>query len=159
MKFVPALLCAATAVAAAATPPAYDEGADARADIAAALRAAGGANQRVLLVFGANWCGDCKMLDMAFKSGATADFVDGRYRVVKVNVGRFDRNVDVAESYGVPLKSGIPAVVVLSRQGLPVFATRAGELADARQLGEAGILEFFKRRVPDAPQAAAGPKP
>lgn len=147
MRILPLVLIIAAAAAQAAEPPAYDEGADARADIARALSAAG-AEQRVLVVFGANWCGDCKVLDGAFKSGATAAFIEARYRVVKVNVGRFDRNVDVAESYGVPLKSGIPAVVILSKQGLPVFATRAGELADARKLGDPGILAFFSQRVP-----------
>ncbi len=148
MRILPLALMMAAAAAQAAEPPAYDEGADARADIAKALSSAAGSQQRVLVVFGANWCGDCKVLDSAFKSGATAAFIEARYRVVKVNVGRFDRNVDVAQSYGVPLKSGIPAVVILSKQGLPVFATRAGELADARKLGDPGILAFFSQRVP-----------
>ena len=50
-----------------------------------------------------------------------------------------DGRVDAAGSHGVPLKNGIPAVVVLSQQGKAVCATRAGELADARSLGDKGI--------------------
>lgn len=65
---------------------------------------------------------------------------------MKVDVGRFDRNTDIAASYGVPLKNGIPAVVVISPQGEPIYATRAGELADARSMG----LPYFRVR----PQAA-----
>jgi protein disulfide-isomerase len=64
---------------------------------------------------------------------------------VKVNVGRFDRNVDIAESYGVPLKNGIPAVAVLSFEGKVVYATQSGELADARNMGDEGIYAFFAR--------------
>jgi len=71
--------------------------------------------------------------------------------VVKVDVGRFDRNVDVAEAYGVPLKKGIPAVVILSPEGKALYATRAGELADARAMGEDGVYAFFT-------QAAATPR-
>lgn len=138
------LLTAATlAFAATAAPGPYDEAADAKAQINTAMAEAAAARVPVLVVFGANWCGDCKVLDMAFKDGVAAPLIAKNFRVVKVDVGRFDRNVDVAARYGVPLKSGIPAVAVLSAQGQVVYATQAGELADARKMGEQGIHDFF----------------
>ncbi len=126
-----------------AAPGPYDEAADARADIRAAQAAAAQAKVPVLVVFGANWCGDCKVLDQAFKEGASAPLIARHFKVVKVDVGKFNRNVDIAEALGVPLKSGIPAVAVLSDQGQAVYATRAGELADARKMGDQGIHDFF----------------
>ena len=126
----------------AATGP-YDEAADAKAQIHAAVTEAAAAKVPVLVVFGANWCGDCKMLDMAFKEGSAAPLIARHFKVVKVDVGRFDRNADVATAYGVPLKSGIPAVAVLSAQGIATYATKAGELADARKMGDKGIYDFF----------------
>ena len=134
------LFCAAQAFAADAP---YDEKADARADIRTALASAQQAKLPVLVVFGANWCGDCKMLDTAFKSGASAPLMAKSFRIVKVDVGRFDRNVDIATGYGVPLKSGIPAVAVLAADGRVLYATAGGELADARKMGDAGVLDFF----------------
>jgi len=128
-----------------AAPGPYDEAADAKAQVQATLVEARQAGLPVLVVFGANWCGDCKVLDMAFKEGASAPLIAKSFKVVKVDVGRFDRNTDVAELYGVPLKSGIPAVAVLSSQGKVVYATKAGELADARKMGDKGILEFFAK--------------
>jgi thioredoxin 1 len=134
----------ATAAPAVATGP-YDETVDAKAEIASTLSDAQRAKVPLIVVFGANWCGDCKMLDTAFKTGASAPLIAKNFKVVKVNVGRFDRNVDIAESYGVPLKSGIPAVAILSEQGKVTYATRAGELADARKMGDDGVYEFFKK--------------
>lgn len=138
-----ALLGCAALAWAAARP--YDEGADARGDIAAAQRQAAAAQVPLVIVFGANWCGDCKMLEGAMKEGASAEMMRRDFRVVKVDVGRFNHNVDVAESYGVPLRQGIPAVAVLSPQGRLLYATRAGELADARKMGDAGVHDFFQR--------------
>ena len=123
----------------------YDESADAKVAIGAALDEASKAKVPVLVVFGANWCGDCRVLDMAFKTGASAPLIQKNFKVVKVDVGRFDHNVDIAESYGVPLKSGIPAVAVLSARGEVLYATRSGELADARNMGDKAIYEFFAR--------------
>lgn len=125
-------------------PPAiYDEAADAKAAIRATLADAEKAKLPVLVVFGANWCGDCRMLDATFKTGPSAPLIAQHFRVVKVDVGRFDRNVDIAEAYRVPLKKGISAVAVLSPQGKLLYATEGGELADARKMGDKGVYDFF----------------
>jgi protein disulfide-isomerase len=60
-------------------------------------------------------------------------------------VGLFDKNLDVAKSYGLPLEKGIPAVVIISIKNEVLYATREGELADARKMGDTGIYDFFKR--------------
>lgn len=140
---IPVLLACAVTLNVFAAPGPYDEAADAKAQIKAALSEASQAKVPVLVVFGANWCGDCKVLDMSFKEGAAAPLMAKRFRVVKVDVGRLDRNLDIAQAYGVPLKNGIPSVAVLSAQGKVVYATKAGELADARKMGDKAIVDFF----------------
>ena len=62
-----------------------------------------------------------------------------------VDVGQMDKNLDVAKSYGVPLEKGIPAVAIISTNNEVLYATKAGELADAKKMGDNGIYEFFKR--------------
>lgn len=123
----------------------YDEAADARAAIERARSMAVAAGKRVLLVFGANWCGDCRVLDSAMKQGRLKALLDDRFVVVKVDVGRFDRNVDIAQRYGVPLKKGIPTVAVLAADGSASFVTSGGELANARAMGEESLFDFFDR--------------
>ncbi len=110
----------------------------------------------VVVVFGANWCGDCKALDIAMRTGKSAPLFARDFKVVKVDVGKFDRNVDVAEAYAVPLKKGIPAVVVLSPASEVLYATRGGELADARNMGEDGIYRFFRKVTDNARAGKAG---
>ena len=144
-----AMLAALTAMAQTPAPvPAwrgYDEAADARADIEQGRAQAAASGKRVLVVFGANWCGDCRVLDTAMKQGRLKALMDGRYVVVKVDVARFDKNVDIAQRYGVPLKKGIPTVAVLAADGSVSFVTAGGELADARSMGEDALLRFFDR--------------
>ena len=145
------LAAALNAVAQAPSPaPAggwrgYDETADARAGIEQARAQAAAAGRRVLLVFGANWCGDCRVLDMSMKQGRLKELIEAKFVVVKVDVGRFDRNVDIAQRYGVPLKKGIPTVAVLAGDGSASFVTAGGELADARAMGEDALVAFFAR--------------
>jgi thioredoxin 1 len=123
----------------------YNETADAKLDIKQALSQPAAVKRPVIIVFGANWCGDCKMLDSAMKNGASAPLLSRDFKIVKVNVGHFDKNLDVAKDYGVPLQMGIPAVAIVSTNNQVVYVTREGELANARKMGDDGIYEFFKR--------------
>ena len=133
----------AAQVAAAALP--YDASADPRADVRRALAHAATTHRNVLLIFGANWCEDCRALDTAMKSSRNAALMQRGFEVVKIDVGHFDRNLDVAADYGNAVNTGIPSAVVLSPAGAIVYATRAGELADARNMSETGIHDFFAR--------------
>jgi protein disulfide-isomerase len=140
-----ALLGLVVAMVGAAAPLPYDETADAKAAVRQALVAAKASKVPVLVILGANWCEDCRALDQALKSGRNAQLLADEFKVVKVDVGNFDRNLDLVAAYGNPIKQGIPAAVVLSPDNAVLYATRAGELADARRMSETGIYEFFKR--------------
>jgi protein disulfide-isomerase len=145
MQNICVLFFAFFALVAAASDSPYNETADAKLDIKQALTQAATNQTSVIVVFGANWCGDCKMLDAAMKSGTSAPLLARDFQIVKVNVGRWDKNLDLAKTYGVPLDKGIPAVVILSPTGKILYVTKEGELANARQMGENGVYEFFKQ--------------
>ena len=143
MKILSALFFMLVAAAATAADNPYNETADAKLDIQKALTAT--TNTPIVVVFGANWCPDCRALDSAMKHGASASLVARDFRIIKVNVGRFDKNLDVAESYGVPLKKGIPSLAIISPKNKVLYVTQDGELANARTMGDDGIYQFFKR--------------
>ncbi|MGD0085501.1 MAG: thioredoxin family protein [Verrucomicrobiota bacterium] len=145
MKLLNALFFVFLAMVATATDNPYNETADAKLDIQKALTEAAPAQTPIIIVFGANWCGDCKMLDSAMKNGASAPLLSRDFKLVKVNVGHWDKNLDIAKSYGVPLEKGIPAVAIISARNQVLYVTREGELANARSMGDKGIYEFFKR--------------
>src|ERR1700722_2333512 len=134
----------AFAVQAAELP--YDEHANAAVDLQRALAAAQSNQNDVLLVFGANWCPDCRELDKAL-SGSSRALIAGRFQVVKIDVGRFDKNLDVSNQYGNPIRMGIPAVVVLTADNHIVYSSKGGELANARRMGQNGIYDFLSSHV------------
>lgn len=153
-KFLLTLIpVAALASSAWAAPLPYDEAANARSDVQQALIAAQSGKQPVLIIFGANWCEDCRALDTALKAPNNAELMAREFVVVKVDVGRFDRNLDISALYGNPIKAGIPAAVLLSPKQDVLYATRAGELADARRMSETGVHDFFRAALAKAKAA------
>jgi len=140
-----ALLALAASVAVAAPWP-YDEKADAEADVQAALKSAHAHHKDVLLIFGANWCEDCRALDKAMH-GSSQAMISGKFEVVKIDVGNFDKNLALDARYGHPTGNGIPAAVVLSAANKVLYSTRRGELADARRMSEQEIYDFFSAKM------------
>ena len=110
--------------------PAFDQQADAEADIAAAIAKAKCDNKRVLLMFGANWCGWSGKLDQVFKeNGQVARTLLYEYELVKVDVGRRDKNMNIAELYGADVENGgIPYLTVLDGDGKVLVNKETGAL-------------------------------
>src|SRR5512136_1968187 len=115
-------------------PKLYDPAADARAEIREAEQRAAREHKRVLLIFGGNWCYDCHVLDLAFHSGDVEPTLDRNYIVVHVDVGEYDKNLDLAEKYQIPLKKGVPAIAVVDPPDKLLFSQQAGEFQAARSL-------------------------
>lgn len=91
----------------------FDETADARAEVDAALAAAEENGNRVLIVFGANWCHDSHGLADHFAQADLQQIISGNYELVLVEVGWRHRNLDIARDFGVPAIYGTPTVLVI----------------------------------------------
>lgn len=123
------------------------ETSEARAAVTAARARAAAAGKRVAVVFGADWCPDSRALDAALAHPLVAPIVAPAFELVRVDVGRRDRNLDLMAEYGMDVWKGIPAVAVLEADGTLVAAQRDGELSTARGLSPVEIATVFHRWV------------
>jgi protein disulfide-isomerase len=78
-----------------------------------------------------------------------AALIAQNFVIVKIDVGRMDKNLDLAEQYRVPLKHGIPALAVLGSRGTLLYAMDQGQFADARHMSYDGIKAFFEQWKPN----------
>lgn len=128
----------------------YPADADAHAEIKDAEERAAAGHKRVLLVFGANWCYDCHVLDLAFHRPDFAATMEG-YEVVHVDIGDDGKkNADVAGEFQTPLDKGVPALAVVESDGRVVVSQKNGEFEDARSLTPEALLEFLNKWKPAA---------
>jgi thiol:disulfide interchange protein len=115
-------------------PPPYDEQADAKQVIAAAITRAKQENRRVLIQWGANWCSSCVKLHALYKSDkAIAHELSYEYDLVLVDIGKWDKNVDLAKQYGADFKAdgaGVPYLTVLDGDGKVLANQVTGTLED-----------------------------
>jgi thioredoxin 1 len=95
----------------------YPDPTHAKADILVALKAAPQAHKRVLIVFGANPCSVCQVLDRYMQETANRSLLDAGYLLVHVNVGNGEYNLDLGAKYKFDMSNGIPAAAILSEKG------------------------------------------
>jgi len=133
----------------------YSETANAREDIRRAILQAGVEHKHVLLVFGGNWCVDCHLLELYFHDPGNASLLAANYILVNVNVGEYDKNLDLASKYGIPLNRGVPALVVLDGTGHVLYAQRHAEFENMRVLDSAAVTKFLEKWKPHATHRVA----
>jgi thioredoxin-related protein len=126
----------------------YQEGVNARAEIKEALDVAAKSDKNVIIVFGANWCLDCHVLDIAFHRTDFVPLLKRNYEVVHVDIGRGDKNQDLMAEYQVPMKKGIPALAVLDSSGKLLTSQKNGEFENARAMAPEELLKFLNRWKP-----------
>jgi thioredoxin 1 len=129
----------------------YPDPERAPAEIASALDAAKKDHKRVLLVFGGNWCYDCHVLDATFRSKAIAPLVNENYHVVHVNVGDYDKNLDLAKMYEIPLDKGVPSLAILDPDSHLVVSQKKGEFESTVKIGPKDVVQFLKQWKPAHP--------
>ena len=125
----------------------YNPDADARADIAAAVKQAKAENKHVLLQIGGNWCPWCIKLhgletsDLQIDSLLKADYV-----IVLVNVPKEKekRNPDLMASLGNPQRFGFPVLVVLNKEGERIHTQDSWYLEQDKSYDREKLMHFLK---------------
>ena len=66
-------------------------------------------NHKFLMVeFGADWCSDCAQLSKSLEDEKRRDQFQKEFEVLYVDVGEFNRNLDIAKSLGIDVTEAIP---------------------------------------------------
>jgi thioredoxin family protein len=127
----------------------YPANADAQVEIKEAEERAAKEHKRLLLVFGANWCFDCHVLDLAFQRPELAPILRANYEVVHIDLGpEEEKNSDLVRAYEIPLNKGIPALAVADSDGRLIVSQKNGEFEDARGLTPEVLADFLNRWKP-----------
>lgn len=119
--------------------PLYDEQADAKTQIDAALARAKRENKRVLVQWGGNWCPWCIRLEKLYRTDKDIrKTLQYEYETVFVDAGRPKaKNVEFAMQYGADLKQhGFPFLTILDADGKPLVNQESGSLEVKDDKGE-----------------------
>jgi thiol-disulfide isomerase/thioredoxin len=126
-------------------PLPYDEGAIGSADVARGKALAKAQHKKLLIDLGGNWCTDCRVLAGIMELPEVKAFVAKHFVVVKVDVGRYDKNGDVAQHYGFTDRlKGVPTILIIDpRNDVLINKDKYFALTDARHMTPQGLADWL----------------
>ena len=129
-------------------PLPYNVEADANAQVAAAKAQARAAHKLLLIDMGGNWCLDCRILAGIMALPEMRPFLDAHYVEVSVDIGRMDKNLQIAKHYGVDLKGGVPALLIVDpRTDRRVNTGNISALENARGMTPQALADWLAKWV------------
>lgn len=124
----------------------YDEAANADAQVAAAFARAQKSHKRVLIDLGGNWCVDCLVLSNFLRLPEMHRFMNAHYEEVLVDVGRFNRNLQIPARFGITKKlEGVPALLIATPDGKLVNGNNIFATADAHNMTPQALADYLAK--------------
>lgn len=125
-------------------PLPYDEKADAEASVKAAMARAKTGKKLLLIDLGGNWCPDCRILAGTMELPRLKAFLRRHYELVMVDIGRYDRNMQIPARYGIAKPEGVPALLVIDpKTNTLLNPGRTSALADARSMTPQALADWL----------------
>jgi thiol:disulfide interchange protein len=124
----------------------YDETANADAQVAAAFARAQKSHKRVLIDLGGNWCVDCLVLDNFVRLPEMRRFMAAHYEEVLVDVGRFNRNLQIPARFGITKRlEGVPALLIVTPDGKLVNGGDIFATAEAHDMTPQAVAAYLAK--------------
>lgn len=143
-KIILVFLLLTSRVFAQETAPLYHPDADAKAEIAAAVKKAAAEHKHVLLMIGGNWCRWCKMFDKMTREQTSVDSaLKANYIFQHVNFSKENKNSALLAELDFPQRFGFPVFVVLNEKGQRIHTQNSGYLEEGEGYNIKKVIEFF----------------
>ncbi|MDO6413274.1 thioredoxin family protein [Sphingomonas sp. BIUV-7] len=126
-------------------PLPYSQTAPAMAAVDKARAKAKASGKLLLIDLGGNWCLDCRILAGTMELPEVETWLRKHYELVSVDVGRFDKNLDVPARYGFTKRlEGVPALLVVDPKSDKLINTgKTTALSDARSMNPQGLADYL----------------
>ena len=102
----------------------------------------------MLIDLGANWCPDCRVLAGVMAIPSVHAYLAQNFELVEVDVGRFDRNLNIPARFGAAKPEGIPAILIVSPSGQLLNPGKITDLSNDRSWSPQAITNWLSQWAP-----------
>ena len=104
-------------------------------------------SKQPIVIFGGNWCPDCRILDGTLKMPSIESYLESHYRILHIDVGRYDINMNLMDYFGIAKEKGVPRVLVFDMSKNIINSSTTKEWTTARDRKEQDIFNYFQDLV------------
>ena len=101
-------------------------------------------NKQPIIIFGANWCPDARLLEAILQLPSVRQFLDAKCNILNIDVGDYEINTELFKYFDPEIETGIPRVFILDLNGNPLNMNLNDKMRNARQQSPQEIFNYFQ---------------
>ena len=98
-----------------------------------------------IVIFGANWCPDCRILEGTLKLPTVSRYLRENFEILHVDLGKYDINMNLLEVLGIPRQEGVPRIVIFGENGIALNLDSTDKMRTARDTKQQDIFNYFQK--------------
>ena len=100
-----------------------------------------------IVIFGANWCPDARLLEGVIRIPAVKDFLERNTNILNIDVGDYEINTELFKMFDKNIQDGIPRVFIMNKMGQNINLHVNETMRKARELSIQDIFDYFQEFV------------
>ena len=126
-------------------PLPYDGAIYSEIDVKKFMEATTSKSKQPIIIFGGNWCPDCRILDGSLQVPSIKKCMSEHFEIMHIDVGRYDKNMELMDYFGVAREKGVPRVIVFDKEMNILNSSSTKEWTTARERSLQDIFNYFQK--------------
>ena len=104
-------------------------------------------NKQPIVIFGANWCPDARLLEGVIQLPTVKNFLEKNANILNIDVGNYEMNTELFSFFDKNIQEGIPRVFIMDRKGKTLNLHVNDTMRKARDLTTQDIFNYLQEFV------------
>ena len=107
-------------------------------------------NKQSIIIFGANWCPDARLLEAVMQLKLIKKYLDRHSNILHIDVGDYEINTQLFKVFDKNIRDGIPRIFIMDRKGRNINLQDNDTMRKARELSTQDIFDYFQKFISEA---------
>ena len=107
-------------------------------------------NKQSIIIFGANWCPDARLLEAVMQLKLIKKYLDKHSNILHIDVGDYEINTELFKVFDKNIRDGIPRIFIMDRKGRNINLQDNDTMRKARELSTQDIFDYFQEFISEA---------
>ena len=107
-------------------------------------------NKQSIIIFGANWCPDARLLEAVMQLKLIKKYLDKHSNILHIDVGDYEINTELFKVFDKNIRDGIPRIFIMNRKGRNINLQDNDTMRKARELSTQDIFDYFQEFINEA---------
>ena len=104
-------------------------------------------NKQPIVIFGANWCPDARLLEGVIQMPPVKNFLEKNANILNIDVGNYEMNTELFSFFDKNIQEGIPRVFIMDRKSKTINLHVNDTMRKARDLTTQDIFNYLQEFI------------